>query len=85
MLSNAEMQSPALVDRIADFGHSVMPFLEWGWAVADDDGCRLLCQSANPPDRYRSPTFSRLPNHLISAARKHLSTPPAKADLHPSV
>ena len=36
-LSDAEMQSPALVDRIADFAHTVMPLLEWGWAAADDE------------------------------------------------
>jgi uncharacterized protein (TIGR02453 family) len=37
MLSDAEMQSPALVDRIADFARTVLPLLEWGWAAADDD------------------------------------------------
>ena len=37
MLSNAVMQSPALVDRIADFAHTVLPLLEWGWAAADDE------------------------------------------------
>src|SRR5437868_5522415 len=37
MLSDAEMQSPALVDRIGDFAHTAMPLLEWGWAAADDD------------------------------------------------
>ena len=37
MLSDAEMQSPALVDRIADFARTVLPLLEWGWAVADDE------------------------------------------------
>ena len=36
-LSDAEMQSPALVDRIADFAHMVMPLLEWGWAAADEE------------------------------------------------
>jgi uncharacterized protein (TIGR02453 family) len=36
-LSDAEMQSPALVDRIADFARTVMPLLEWGWAAADDE------------------------------------------------
>ena len=37
LLSDAEMQSPALVDRIADFARMVMPLLEWGWAAAEDD------------------------------------------------
>ena len=37
MLSNGDMQSPALVDRIADFAHTVLPLLEWGWAAADDE------------------------------------------------
>jgi uncharacterized protein (TIGR02453 family) len=37
MLSDAEMQSSALVDRIADFARTVLPLLEWGWAAADDE------------------------------------------------
>jgi uncharacterized protein (TIGR02453 family) len=37
MLSDAEMQSPALVDRIADFARTVLPLLEWGWAAVDDE------------------------------------------------
>jgi uncharacterized protein (TIGR02453 family) len=36
MVSDAEMQSPALVDRIVDFARTVSPLLEWGWAAADD-------------------------------------------------
>ena len=36
-LSDAEMQSSGLVDRIADFAHTAMPLLEWGWAAADDE------------------------------------------------
>jgi uncharacterized protein (TIGR02453 family) len=36
-ISDAEMQSPTLVDRIADFAHMVMPLLQWGWAAADDE------------------------------------------------
>ena len=36
-LSDAEMQSPALVDRIVGFARTVMPLLEWGWAVIDDE------------------------------------------------
>ena len=37
MLSDAEMQSPTLVDRIFDFAQLVLPLLEWGWAAADDE------------------------------------------------
>ena len=47
MLSDAEMQSPALVGRIADFAHTVLPLLEWGWAAADDE--------APPPLSIRKP------------------------------
>jgi uncharacterized protein (TIGR02453 family) len=36
-LSDAEMQSPALIDRILCFARATMPLLEWGWAVADDE------------------------------------------------
>jgi uncharacterized protein (TIGR02453 family) len=37
-LSDDEMQSPALVDRILGFVRTAWPLLEWGWAAADDDG-----------------------------------------------
>jgi uncharacterized protein (TIGR02453 family) len=37
MLSDTEMQSPKLVDRIVDFAATVLPFLEWGWAAVDDE------------------------------------------------
>jgi uncharacterized protein (TIGR02453 family) len=37
VLSDAEMQTPALVDRIVDFARTARPLLEWGWAAADDD------------------------------------------------
>jgi uncharacterized protein (TIGR02453 family) len=36
-LSDAEMQSPALVDRVVAFARTALPLLEWGWAAADDD------------------------------------------------
>jgi uncharacterized protein (TIGR02453 family) len=36
-LSDAEMQSPVLVDRVTDFARTVLPLLEWGWAIADGD------------------------------------------------
>jgi uncharacterized protein (TIGR02453 family) len=47
MLSDTEMQSPALVDHIADFARTVLPLLEWGWAAADDE--------APPPLPIRKP------------------------------
>jgi uncharacterized protein (TIGR02453 family) len=36
-LSDAEMQSPALVDRIVHFARTALPLLEWGWAAIDTD------------------------------------------------
>ena len=36
LLSDAEMQSPALVERIVDFARLAWPLLEWGWAAAED-------------------------------------------------
>jgi len=36
-LRDAEMQSPALVDRIVDFTRTALPLLEWGWAVVDGE------------------------------------------------
>jgi uncharacterized protein (TIGR02453 family) len=36
-LSDSEMQSSDLVDRIVGFAQSVMPLLEWGWAAIADD------------------------------------------------
>jgi uncharacterized protein (TIGR02453 family) len=35
-LTDAEIQSPALVGRIIGIAHTVMPLLEWGWAAIDD-------------------------------------------------
>ena len=32
-LSDAEMQSPDLVDRIVGFTHTALPLLEWGWSA----------------------------------------------------
>jgi uncharacterized protein (TIGR02453 family) len=48
MLSDGEMQSPTLVDHIADFAHAMRPLLEWGWMAADDE--------APPPLPIRQPT-----------------------------
>jgi uncharacterized protein (TIGR02453 family) len=36
-LSDPDMQSPALVDRIVDFACTALPLLEWGWAVVDGE------------------------------------------------
>jgi uncharacterized protein (TIGR02453 family) len=36
-LSDREMQSPAVVDRIVDFARLALPLLEWGWSAIDDD------------------------------------------------
>src|SRR5215831_6729362 len=41
-LSDAEMQSPALVDRIVEFARGVLPLLEWGWAAVDDEAPTVL-------------------------------------------
>jgi uncharacterized protein (TIGR02453 family) len=41
-LSDAEMQSPALVDRIVDFARTALPLLEWGWAAVDDQMPRTV-------------------------------------------
>ena len=54
-LSDAEMQSPALIDRILAFAHTAMPLLEWGWAAADDEGpasapIRALVRPLAKPD-----------------------------------
>ena len=48
MLSDTEMQSPVLVDRIADFARTVLPLLEWGWEAVDDE--------VPPPLPIRKPT-----------------------------
>ena len=49
MLSDAEMQSPALVDRIADFARTVLPLLEWGWAAVDDEAPPLPIRKSVRP------------------------------------
>jgi len=36
-LSDAEVQSTQLVERILDFARVAMPLLRWGWAVIDDE------------------------------------------------
>jgi uncharacterized protein (TIGR02453 family) len=47
MLSDAEMQSPGLVDRIVRFARRALQLLEWGWGAADD--------AAPPPIVIRAP------------------------------
>jgi uncharacterized protein (TIGR02453 family) len=41
-LSDAEMQSPALVDRTLGLARSMLPLLEWGWAALDDEAPAAL-------------------------------------------
>src|SRR5205085_4917915 len=36
-LSDAEMQSPDVVERILGFARIMLPLLEWGWAAAEDE------------------------------------------------
>ena len=36
-LSDAEMQSPDLVDRVVDIALATRPLLDWGWAAEADD------------------------------------------------
>ena len=49
-ISDAEMQTPDLVDRVVAFAKLVQPMLEWGWAAMDDDAPPplLLPQSPRP-------------------------------------
>jgi uncharacterized protein (TIGR02453 family) len=54
-LSDAEMQSPALVDRILQFARIALPLLEWGWAVVDGETAatvpiRALARPLAEPD-----------------------------------
>jgi uncharacterized protein (TIGR02453 family) len=37
VLSDAEMQSPKLVNRIVDFARTALPLLKWGWAAIDQE------------------------------------------------
>jgi uncharacterized protein (TIGR02453 family) len=36
-LSDDEMQSPTLVDRIVVFARTALPLLEWGWSIVDGE------------------------------------------------
>jgi len=48
-LSDAEMQSPALVDRILGFARTAWPLLEWGWAAAEDEPPPLVIRAPLRP------------------------------------
>ena len=36
-LTDTEMRSPQVVERIIEFARTVLPLLEWGWDALDDD------------------------------------------------
>jgi uncharacterized protein (TIGR02453 family) len=55
-LSDAEMQSPALVNRIVDFARAFQPLLEWGWAVVDHETAATL-PIRTPARRLPKPDF----------------------------
>jgi uncharacterized protein (TIGR02453 family) len=49
-VGDADMQSPALVERIVRFARTVLPLLEWGWAAIDDEtGASLMIRSPARP------------------------------------
>ncbi len=37
LLTDAEMLSPGLVERIVGFARTALPLLEWGWQASEDD------------------------------------------------
>jgi uncharacterized protein (TIGR02453 family) len=53
-LTDREMQSPAVVDRIVDFARLALPLLEWGWSAIEDDMPPLVipipARPLPPPD-----------------------------------
>ena len=53
-LSDKDMQSPAVVNRIVDFARLARPLLEWGWEAAEDDMPPLVlampARPLPPPD-----------------------------------
>lgn len=54
-LSDAQMQSPALVEWIVDFALAARPLLDWGWAAEADDvppplALKLPARPLPPPD-----------------------------------
>jgi uncharacterized protein (TIGR02453 family) len=48
-LSDAEMQSPAVVDRIVAFAQAALPLLEWGWETAEDGPPPLVIPMTTRP------------------------------------
>ena len=54
-LSDKDMQSPAVVDRIVDFARLALPLLEWGWEAGEDDMPPLVL--AMPARRLPPPDF----------------------------
>jgi uncharacterized protein (TIGR02453 family) len=49
-ISDAEMQSAALVERIVAFAGTALPLLEWGWAALDNEhGAALPIRSPKRP------------------------------------
>jgi uncharacterized protein (TIGR02453 family) len=48
-LSDAEMQSPAVVDRILAFAQAALPLLEWGWEAAEDGPPPLVIPMTTRP------------------------------------
>ena len=54
-LSDAEMQSPTVVDRIVAFAHEALPLLEWGWEAAEDGPPPLVIPMTTRP--LPSPDF----------------------------
>ena len=54
-LSDDEMQSPGLVDRILGFARATWPLLEWGWAAAEEEPAPLVIRV--PPRPLPKPDF----------------------------
>ena len=48
-LADAEMESPAVIDRILGFARTVMPLLEWGWEALADDAPPLAIRAPARP------------------------------------
>ncbi len=48
-LSDAEMQSAALVDRIVGFAHTALPLLQWGWDAADAEAPKVTIPALRHP------------------------------------
>ena len=54
-ISDMDMQSPNLADRIVEFARAALPLLEWGWAAEADDippplALKLPTRPLPPPD-----------------------------------